>query len=236
MNDKIEKIFKHLSYATLVSYVVGFLIWSIYLYSLRFVEIDVLQTRFILTGFSFLLSLGVLSALLAILIQILQKGLQITIRPRGDLVAYIKRFQLQYLFCTIILLFILYAYSVLIFPQIPQLYGGGRPRALSVLAYPDQLEFLKAFGVENGASSATQTANYCIAYENNEVMVILLDDRVLQLRKSVTAGIGALPGTALKTVEKELCKPIVAAWLVRGNSLEDSKFARFLFSTFYSIE
>jgi len=179
--------------AFLVLFSTGFLVWHIYLAGLGFDELGLIQTRFILSGFT------AWCVLLPFAIAIIW---------------WVKRQFLRWSLCLMILGLFLVLYPTQVFPRISQTVGGGTPRVISLIVTPDELERLSKFGIERGAGSETQTENLCVAYENTDTVIILRHDRVLAWGKNNIRGFGSLPGEETRGY-RQYCKELATTWLSR---------------------
>ncbi len=117
---------------------------------------------------------------------------------------------------SVILIILIFLFSLLLFPAIPRILGGGRPVGMSIFPnkYNLSMEDLSKIGIPSGEGSDIQTANLCIAYENARVVVVLRSDRVIQLSKSQLNGLGVLPGD--KDIEKleKNCGKLARVWVI----------------------
>ncbi len=186
---------------TALCFVIGFIIWNIYLYSLGFVEDDLLRARFIFTGFFFL----AWSAVIAI----------IPARRYGGFTKLIVHIISHKISWAIYLLLWLIFYSLIIFPMWPLGWGGGQPRALSIIGDKEYLDRLNTFGIVMAEGAEFQTANICVAYESSEMVVVLLENRVLRLNQSDIGGLAALPG-AKETYMEPRCINLAHSWALTG--------------------
>lgn len=194
----IKKLFELTSYFFGAAFICGFLIWNVYLYALGFKEDDILQIRFIVTGICFIF----LSTPLVALLYYINK--KIIIRN-----AFWK-FLYEYM-CIILAIIYFIIYILIIFAKIPIALGGGRPRALSIITDSNNLDFLSKFSIPLGEGSKTQTANICVAYENEKSVVVLLGNRVLQLKKDDFKGFASLPGISVGLARK--CSENANNWI-----------------------
>lgn len=192
----------------ILTLIAGFLIWSIYLYSLGFIINDLLRTRFILTGILFIIVTYVVYSLVKILPSLLKKII-IKIYSR-----FIKNNNSKVLFFGFLSLIWLSIYSIILFPKIPLVFGGGQPKALALIMNEDGVKFLQSFnfGVPEGAKYQTQ--NICLAYEGVEDLIILRDDRIISLKKSLISGFVSLPVT--NAVNEETCISYASDWAWKG--------------------
>jgi|SRR3989338_628547 len=211
--SKLSNILKIISLFSVGFYVAGFFIWNVFLFSLQFNEIEILQSRFIYSGFFFFLYLCVIFIILYLIFRyILPTNLEISFLD-------LKLIDRKRVFLTIVFfIFIIFTYSIYIFPRIPRILGGGRPLALSIIPNKTSLtlEDLEKLGISRGEGSDTQTANLCVAYENSQIILILLGDRVIRLNKSQLNGIGALPEERIRQFERNSCAPLARFWITSG--------------------
>ena len=102
-----------------------------------------------------------------------------------------------------------------IFPYISQAYGGGQPRLISLITTEQEISYLKILGVKN--ASNIQTENLCVAYENQDIIVFFLQDRVVGLKRDNIKGYGSLPSV---TRDKLLINCSNAAFIWTHNQAE----------------
>lgn len=178
--------------------VAGFLVWSVYLYSLGFIVNDLIRTRFILTGILFI----VITFFVYVLTKILLRLLKIVVKKVGDS---------AFIFLSLIWLLI---YSVLLFPKLPFVIGGGQPKALALVTTRDGLELLRSFNFDVPEGAEYQTGNICLAYEGIEDLIILRDDRVMSLDKSLIHGFVSLPGP--NATNEQDCISYASQWSRKG--------------------
>lgn len=219
--DWLVQIFKDnkglsLSLIPIIFLVLGFFIWNIYLYTLGFVEDEIIRARFIITGLLFTVVTLLFLFILKILWKFLNK-IYCHAKDFGWVFIKIKEKTPQAYFggVTILLLVWLVFYSVYMFPSLPLVFGGGQPRALSLLAVNDNLKLLKSLEIIGGDNASNQTENVCVAYESNNRIIVLRRDRILAINRSVIEGFGSLPG--LKDVFIEpTCVNYARDWSRRG--------------------
>ncbi len=110
------------------------------------------------------------------------------------------------------LLVLSHLYAISLFPIIPGMWGGGAPRAISFVANINFIQYLNTFGVETGLGSQRQTANLCVAYEDNSTVVFLLKDRVMEISKENLIGFNSLPGYTKFFLDQN-CRGLVQSWI-----------------------
>lgn len=211
--------------------ILGFLIWNAYLYTFGFVEGDVLKAKFILAGFTFSLATLYLVVFLTQVFYALKKGWKILLRftkficspvlQIPILRAVINQEHLRYVyqlflisFFTLLTLFWLWFYSFYLFPIIPTFLGGGQPRSISLLVNKENMSLLTSLQVKTGDGADFQTENLCVVHENDNIILILRDDRVLAIDKSRLFGIGSLPGA--KAMFEQHCTNLAYEWSQAG--------------------
>lgn len=193
---KSKEIIGHITLFSISSYVLGFLIWNIHLNRFGFSEFKIIQTKFIFTGAIAILFVS----LIAFIIFTISKNLF-----KFCTINYYKTF--------ISLFFLFIIYIFLIFPFfIPSWLGGGIPQTLSIIGSEDEINELLKITIPKGEGSQVQTGTLCLAYENEDIFIVLLDDRILQLKKENIRGFGALSGEDRKKIRKT-CKWISVIWL-----------------------
>ena len=199
-----------------VPYVIGFLIWSVYLFKLGFIESTFLQTRFLVTGFLFLFLL----TSFILLLYALKKVFYFLIRfcMCEDTISRIKTIFLKnnsnffsnpfnyLLIFQIIVVFLLY-FSLYIFPRIHLVFGGGAPRVLALMGTEEEIKYLSDFNLKPAAGSKIQTENLCIAYENDNSVIIVGTDRIINLEKNQIKGFISLPSLGRSLVP--FCKKLI---------------------------
>lgn len=107
-----------------------------------------------------------------------------------------------------------FIYSVYFFPYVPAVFGGGQPRAISLVVTSDTMPVLTSLGIKKGEGAQNQTENLCIVHENEKSIVVVRDDRVLLLNKTLFEGFGSLPGT--RSVYEQDCIFAAAQWTSKG--------------------
>ena len=177
--------------------VVGYLVWSTYLYSFGFVQNDFLRSKYIMAGFAFVfLSLILLSILMQILGLLYFLYSKIVPSKLDDLSkrAFKATETIRHLIilCAVPIWFLFYTQNI--FPLLPNVLGGGQPRALSLLAIESSMPLLNSLSIQIGEGAIYQTANLCVLDQDNQGIYILLADRALMLNNTLFQGFGSLPG------------------------------------------
>lgn len=187
--------------------VCGFFIWNIYLSRLGFFEYQIIQTRFVLTGLAFLVFLVCAGGLVMVLGKFL------------SMCAYFSHSQFLdsfsiYVFFYLGLIFLILFFPIFYFPMLSPALGGGQPRMLSIIADEKEIQYLAQFGVRIAKGSSIQTVNYCIAYENDAKIVVLLKNRVLELKKENIKGFSSLTPAYLSKTSLGNCGSFAVDWLM----------------------
>lgn len=179
---------------------VGFLIWSIYLYSLGFIINDLIRTRFILTGILFVIITYVIYSLI-----------KIVYAKVGSSIGGNNSKLLFFVFLSFSWLLI---YSILLFPKLPLVIGGGQPKALALIMNTEGIKLLRSFNFDLPEGAEYQTGNICLAYEGIENLIILREDRVISLDKSLVKGFINLPG--INATHEQVCISFASQWSWKG--------------------
>lgn len=156
-----------------VFYIMGFLVWNIYLALFGFFEYNFLQTRFLSAGIVASLVIFPIIVLLYLIIDFLLRWLYRFFKGIKFLVELKNSIQL-FLVSSFFVICLL-AYSYWIFPIIPQFLGGARPVIASILGTPDQIAYLKNFNIlsaPNAGKMSVQTVPICVLYQNNDYVLI----------------------------------------------------------------
>ena len=228
---KSEHILKFIALLSLICYTAGFLIWNTFLYALRFNDTAILEVRYVYTGFWFLLYA---SLFLLFIVVILKQFTYFT-----KIVGVDKNPSfLAGIILAVIILCSIFLYSILIFPKISRLFGGGRPQSISLLVGENaiSLKYLDNFGIKPAEGSSVQTVNLCVAYDNAEAVLVLLSDRTLQLNKSKLNGVAILPIAPIHQIERSTCTSILGANLMTSFDWEQSQLTRSIFEWIYDFE
>jgi hypothetical protein len=217
-----EKFFKEISMVSIGVFIlnaVGFFIWNVYLSFFGASEYNFLQTRFLLTGIvavlflSFPLFIGyVMYCFLREMIMKIDK-----IQRQKVKITKIK----IYFFSLFFSLF-LGLYIMVIFPLIPQSFGGAKPTVASLLGSPDQMKFVENFNLTLSANSngkePVQTQSVCILYQNNDHILIgiqykranpnststmIVFERNLYIRSDQIIGLQFMPGDSTRCVASD---------------------------------
>ena len=146
-----------LSIFILICYSYGFVLWNYYLLNYGFFEYNVLQTRFLSAGFTFLISVVILYILFSL------HRLLFSIRE-----LYV------FIFFIILTLIWLFLFSKLFFDKLPQYVGGSKPFPSTMIGTVEQISYLSNFGIEgaeNADKKSVQTTPICIIYQNNDYIL-----------------------------------------------------------------
>ncbi len=193
----------------IITFITGFFIWNIYLYSLGFIldGIDnLLKTRFILTGILFILITLLLGT---IVVKIKNKLFALTKKKKSS--HNVLRFTL----ITLFLFFWFLIYSIGLFPNLPLVIGGGQPKVLGLIINEDNFESsLKTLDIKIVDGGKHQTENLCLAYESPENLIILKETRIILLDRSLINGFVSLPGPN-STIEQD-CVLRASFWAFKG--------------------
>jgi hypothetical protein len=192
-----------------LAYGLGFVIWNLYLSAYGFFEYKLLQTRFLSSG---LLALGFLPALI-ILPYLGYKGLISLVKRLSEL----EREIISLLMGGVLFLFTLYAYTFFVFPYIPQYLGGAHPYVKSIIAEPDEMDFLSDLNFalpDNGGKRPIQTDFICEIYSNEDVIIVGVgeDDkhkRVITFNKNLFKGYQTVPHAYLDEARKSKCNSFI---------------------------
>lgn len=212
----VDKILRGLSLVSIASYIMGFLIWNTFLLRLKFQEIEILQSRFIYTGFFFILFLIVSYFVAKYFFLLLRYFFPLDIRwdwRRLDNET-IQKYATK---STLGILMLLFIYSIVLFPSMPRMVGGARPFAISIV--PDgsnlTLKNLEDLSMPKADGSEIQTGHVCVAYENSSMLLILTHDRVLRINKAYLKGLAPLPGhQGVESFEREVCTKLARLWIL----------------------
>ena len=90
--------------------------------------------------------------------------------------------------------------------------GGGQPRFISILGSEEQINYLIPLGIPKGEGSNIQTENMCIAYENDDSVIILRKDRIVLLQKQYIKGFNSLSVGLISPVLEE-CSNLAKYWI-----------------------
>ena len=212
--DKLlGNLLKIISLSSVAFYVAGFFIWNIFLFGLKFNEIEILQSRFIYTGFFFFIYFYIFILIIYLIFKYI-----LPIHFELSLLEINAKNRIRISLTTAFCVLIIFSYSFYIFPRIPRIFGGGRPLALSILPNKTNLTLkdLQALGIPSGEGSDIQTANLCVAYENSSIILVLLENRVVQFNKSQLNGIAALPEKRTNKYERDVCGSWAIFWINSG--------------------
>ena len=203
LSQWLGDLIKIVSFFAVSALVMGFLIWNLYLVRLGFYEFNIFQARYIHAGIPFLFVAPPVVALLLLLLRyLLVRVPRISKDVRSGIMIYLGAI-------FFVLLTILYAF--LIFPSFSQAFGGAQPRVLSVIASEQDIDYLASFGIQK--SSPIITENLCVAYENQETIIILREDRVLMIKKDDFRGFNSLPAKT-RDEAANYCSELAKRWVL----------------------
>jgi hypothetical protein len=205
--QKMTEDSRSIGLALFVSYAIGFLTWNFYLAQFGFFEYDFLQTRFLSTG---LLTVIFVFLPFVILIRPLRKNAPENRSLKMKLAEYFIIFLLAnwYFFFVLVL-----------FPNIPQFFGGAYPFVKSIVADPTEIAFLQDLDIPSSPNaegkSSIQTNYVCEIYSNREVIILATmgregnSMRALMLQKTDFKGSQAIPPLAVDSAINLLCRPFI---------------------------
>jgi hypothetical protein len=191
IRKKLELTTKFIAIFIGISYALGFIIWNIYLQSLGFYP-DLFQGRFILTGIIFILVTLSFLGIVLLIKTIFERILPVRIRDysffefKNDFSWAIRFGGLG-----IIIIIFTFIFSFFIFPTIPGYFGGAKPKLISLIGNEQDITYLKNFSIKN--PSTVQTELLCSAYDDSNYIIIILEDRILALKKDLYKGFVSLP-------------------------------------------
>lgn len=181
-----------------VSFGLGFFMWTIYLSALGFSADNLFQTRFVLTGVLFLLSSLFVLKILRFLGETWSKGSNyFTFSGRG--INHLLRSLVFFVVWLLLFVFI-------VFPWIPAQFGGGYPKAVALVGSREEIDYLGVFGIER--ASDVQTVPLCYVYEDDSSIILILNDRILSLKKNLYKGFVSLPSVEINKFRKD-CNLVV---------------------------
>ena len=170
---------KLLPFAIFIVYVLGFLVWNIYLSQFGIFESNFLQTRYLSSGILGLIFISFVVLFFLTIIRLINRikakksNNQIT-----DIFSIKKMIMIEVSVMTFIILFLLFV--LFIFPQIPQYFGGAAPVSASLIGSAEQMHFLENFNVDlvpnAEGKEAVQTYPMCILYQNQDYILIGVRD------------------------------------------------------------
>lgn len=204
IKEVFEAIGKILTFFIGLSFTFGFLIWNVYLQRLSFISDDLFQMRFILSGALYILCILILLFIKIILYKIID--IIITFKKLNEKLNIF----LLWVFIIFSIVFLI-PYTYYLFPFINGSYGGGSPRVLAFLVNPEQIDYLKQFGVQLGKGSSIQTQISCIVYEDSNSYLVATD-RIFSIKKQDIRGIVSLPSIE-SNIYKDMCVLIIRQYL-----------------------
>ncbi|MEK7647275.1 MAG: hypothetical protein AAB378_02790 [Patescibacteria group bacterium] len=227
----------------ILAMICGFLIWNFYLFTLGFLEEELLRAKFILSGALFgIITFIIYSTLYSIYRSAISLYIWLWIKLKNiswivKILSYLpqaffsrllecvkiylrfKKIQ-DYVafcrFCILSFLFLIYfvGYVIYVFPIVPAIIGGGQPRSLSLLMTSSNIQILNSLGIPVGDGAVYQTENICVAHENSNSVYVLRSDRILVIDRSLIQGFGSLPGQ--KSIYEYACIKGAQKWSIRG--------------------
>ncbi|MBI4778867.1 hypothetical protein HY797_00235 [Candidatus Falkowbacteria bacterium] len=209
--------------------ILGFIIWSVYLFGFGFQEDEILKIKYILCGISFLL----VTVIIWIIIKLILKAILWTITRFNKVRDIIENFKnnfkdknkfINIFYIILFLIWLLSVYPIFIFPVVPFVLGGGQPRAVSLVANQETMPILNSLDINKAEGAKHQTENICIVHENSHDILILRENRILMLEKSLFQGFGRLPDRG--SVVEQMCVEFAYRWSYRG-----FYFSKLLFET-----
>jgi hypothetical protein len=117
-------------------------------------------------------------------------------------------------FCLFIWLIL---YSVLLFPLLPGGIGGGQPMFLSLFINSDATKSLNSIEIHRGEGALFQTESVCVAYQDDNEVIILRKNRILSLNLKETGinGLISLPGY-VNNIGEPQCQKLALDWALTG--------------------
>lgn len=198
LSSLLKEPIKVVSLLSIIFYISGFLIWNLYLANLSLSEFNIIQTKFILSGAVFCIEFILLVGILFGVGQLVSKTF--------------KEIDRELIITWLILLFFiaLYFYSNFVFMKIPSKFGGGQPQMRSIIGSESEINFLEPF---LGKASPIQTNQFCLAYESDEKIIILRDNRVIELKQTDVSGFVTVPSKEQEKLTNEYCSALAFAWV-----------------------
>lgn len=214
--------------------VIGYMIWNVYLFTLGLTEEEIIRGKFILAGGLFvvisIISLGIIKIFLFfvrvchVYIKVLMRSICNIIsryvkvgKPDKDLVSSVKEDKLpnRITFNRITLTFVwFFAYTLFLFPILPEVIGGGHPSALALIASKEDMLVLNSLGIPLGPGATYQTQLVCIFNQDSKNVYIFVVDRVIIIDRSLVQGFVSLPGQ--NAVNEQTCIQYAKAWAYQG--------------------
>ena len=167
----IDVVSNRFAFSVLAVYAIGFIVWNTYLLSFGFFEFNIVQLRFISSGLLFLLPLAILSCL--------------SFAVSGSRTV-------KFILTAVSILVWLFLFIIVIFPVVPQSFGGARPIPTTIIGTTEQIEYLLNFNIttaDNGEKLPVQTKPVCLIYQNQDYSLvfnatnILYSDGLVGMRK-----------------------------------------------------
>ncbi len=200
--ENLETLSRIVALFLALSYGLGFLLWNIHLNDYGYFEYDLLQTRFILSG------------IVTILLFVIPFSILIH-RLLGTQFLSRRSNFIKIVICGILLIVTGFLFVKIIFPWIPQPFGGARPLLKSIIAESSEIEFLSNFNIPAARNadgkSSVQTSPVCEIYSNRDLIIIGtigesgLTLRVLNIRKDKIKGFQTIAPFEEERYRKIIC-------------------------------
>jgi hypothetical protein len=199
---------------SIVCYVSGFIIWNTYIQGLGFRDNAIFKTRYIYSGFAYLVFFLILAIIMIFIIRLFG-SLMCSLNYRQE-VNNIKEkcesyLQLILLFLVVLYFIGLFIYSIFLFYKIPQFIGGGQAMAISLIGNEEKIAELSKFGIKIMPGGNVETEKLCVAYEGDNFIILALEDRIISVKKDFFWGNGAIQtkkragfenGTCIQLIER----------------------------------
>lgn len=197
----LDSFLKLISVLAVLSFISGFIIWNFYLGLFGFSEYNLIQTRFIYSGFTFIF---IASCVVLIPLYFLRK------RIACSLANPLSAFTTIPLFIIIYFVFI-YFYTTQGFVRMPGYLGGGKPILMSVIV-KDKLDLLSPF-LGSAIDSNIQTSAQCLVYRSDTRMIFLLNNRIVEIEDDVVDGFVRVPSKMVEKLDKD-CVSYAIQWMI----------------------
>lgn len=167
--------FKVIPIGIALCYVMGFIVWNLYLSLFGYFEYNFLQTRFLSGGAAAIMIIGTLDVLIIGLMYFLFA------KPFNFLKSKCRLFfkfenQLYLYFISVLVVSSFLFYAAFIFPLLPQYLGGARPVVASLLSDPEGIEYLNNFNIRSAPNAdlkkSVQTLPICILYQSDKYLFL----------------------------------------------------------------
>ena len=183
--EKISSIWRNFSEVfgifSLLTYVIGFIVWNKYLGDFGFFEYNLIQARYISAGLLFIIIWIIVSRVIIFFLHRFRKH-EIRIIYKNAI--------------ALLIIISLVYFSTEVFLLVPQWLGGGKPVATSILGTSEQIEYLKDlnfFPISNAGNPSIQT-RACLFYQNNDYVLIGSYSRILSISRSSIIGFQTVKG------------------------------------------